>query len=64
MIDGVNGFVNLAFCASGRTMHVSSNTSNTGGQSVSHASQTMQPGAIQTLMISSWVSAMFKYQVG
>ena len=57
MIDGVN-VVNSAFMAGGRMMQVSSCTSNTSGQSASHASQTMQPGAIQTFTISLCVSAM------
>src|SRR3989440_10381418 len=51
MIDGVRGFRNSAFIAGGRMMQVSSRTSNTSGQSFSHASQTMQPGAIQTLLM-------------
>jgi hypothetical protein len=52
MIDGVSGLVNSALIAGGRMMHVASCTSKTSGQSFSQESQTMQPGAIQTLTIS------------
>src|SRR5438105_1399714 len=58
MIDGVSGLVNSALIAGGRMMHVASCTSNTSGQSFSQASQTMQPGAIQTFTISLCVSAI------
>src|SRR5439155_5007662 len=58
MIDGVSGLVNSALIAGERMMQVASWTSKTSGQSFSQASQTMHPGAIQTLTISLWVSAM------
>src|SRR5688572_6051258 len=51
MIDGVSGRRKSGLCAGGRIRQVSSVTSNTSGQSFSHASQTMQPGAIQTLVM-------------
>src|SRR5688572_15408796 len=58
MIEGVSGFVKSGLIAGGRMRHVVSWTSKTSGQSFSHASQTMHPGAIQTLTISWWVSAI------
>jgi hypothetical protein len=51
MIDGVSGRRKSGLCAGGRIRQVSSVTSKTSGQSFSHASQTMQPGAIQTLVM-------------
>ena len=51
MMDGVSGFRKSALCAGGRIRHVSSVTSKTSGQSFSHASQTMQPGAIHTFVM-------------
>ena len=50
MIDGVNGLRKSAFSAGGRITQVSSCTSKTSGQSFSHESQTMHPGAIQTFV--------------
>src|SRR5689334_16966603 len=58
MIVSVIGLVNSAFMASGRMMQVSSVTWKTSGQVVSHASQTMQPGAIQTFVTSSLVAML------
>jgi hypothetical protein len=51
MIEGVSGRKKSGDCAGGRIRQVSSVTSNTSGQSFSHASQTMHPGAIQTLVM-------------
>src|SRR4051794_40759252 len=58
MIEGVSGLRKSGLCAGGRIRQVSSVTSNTSGQSFSHASQTMHPGAIQTLVTTEYVSAM------
>src|SRR5688572_22254246 len=58
LIDGVSGDRKSGLSAGGRIRHVVSVTSNTSGQSFSHASQTMQPGAIHTLVTTSCVSAV------
>ncbi len=50
MTEGVSGLRKSALIAGGRMRQVVSVTSNTSGQSFSHASQTMHPGAIQTLV--------------
>jgi hypothetical protein len=50
MTDGVRGLRKSGLRAGGRMTQVCSWTSKTSGQSFSHESQTMQPGAIQTLV--------------
>src|SRR5438270_13017208 len=52
MIEGVSGLRKSAVIAGGRITQVCSCTSNTSGQSFSHESQTMHPGAIQTFTTS------------
>jgi hypothetical protein len=52
MIDGVSGLMKSGFSAGGRMTQVSSCTSNTSGQSFSHESHTMQPGAIHTFVMT------------
>src|SRR5205085_9476354 len=63
MIDGVNDATKSGLCAGGRIRHVVSVTSNTSGQSFSQASQTMHPGAIQTLVTILCVSGMTRYSL-
>jgi hypothetical protein len=62
MIRSVIGLVNSTSRAAGRMMQLSSVTSKTVGAVVSQASQTMQPGSIQTFTTCSFVGiVLFAY---